>query len=120
VSVQKDDSVGLKLTFCSFSLFSAEMNAEGPKENLPFPITASYFLDNLAQPSDYLVEVDEVDFDAAQAELVPSVPMAELERYKRIRERFEAEAAKEEAKKKGVDVEEAAEAVEIDFSGDVE
>lgn len=83
-----------------------DMNKEGPKEGLPYPITASYFLDNLATPADYLVEVQEVDFDASQNELVPSVPMAELDRYERIRERFEAAAAADEAKKKGEIVEE--------------
>ncbi|KAI9034131.1 P-loop containing nucleoside triphosphate hydrolase protein [Hyaloraphidium curvatum] len=74
------------------------MNKAGPREGAPYPITPSYYLEHMAAPSDYLVEVQEVDFDAAQRELVPSVPMAELERYLRIRQRFETATAKKEEK----------------------
>jgi len=67
----------------------AELNAEGKQGNHAFPLTPQYYLDHMAGPADVLVEVQEVDFDGALSDLVPSVPTSELERYAQIRAKFD-------------------------------
>jgi peroxin-6 len=66
----------------------AALNAQGRQGNHPFPLTPQYYLDHMASPADVLVEVQEVDFDAALKDLVPSVPASELARYALIRDKF--------------------------------
>ncbi|TPX37218.1 hypothetical protein SmJEL517_g00992 [Synchytrium microbalum] len=66
----------------------AAMNASPQREH-PHPVTPAYFFDRIATPEDVTVMVDEEDFEAAQRELSPSVPMAELKRYEEVRKKFE-------------------------------
>lgn len=63
------------------------MNAN-PKPNLPQPVTSQYYLNHLASPEDTLVEVNQVDFEKALRELVPSVSEKELEYYRTVQMRF--------------------------------
>ncbi|KAJ3338453.1 peroxisomal assembly protein [Gonapodya sp. JEL0774] len=64
------------------------------KPSRPHPITPQYYLENMASPSQVQVEVIEDDFVSALDEMVPSVPMSELLRYERVREKFEGEQAR--------------------------
>ena len=53
------------------------------------PISTAAFFDHHASADDVDVLVTEVDFAAAQAELVPSVSATELAHYERVRASFE-------------------------------
>ncbi|RKP37465.1 P-loop containing nucleoside triphosphate hydrolase protein, partial [Dimargaris cristalligena] len=55
---------------------------------LPRPMTAQYFLEHLASEDDTNILVQEDDFIRALDELVPSVPMEEIRRYKQIQSKF--------------------------------
>ncbi|GAA5889484.1 hypothetical protein JCM5296_005959 [Sporobolomyces johnsonii] len=54
-------------------------------------LTPQYYLAEIATPAEIEVLVAQQDFEAALAELVPSVSVAELSHYKQVRERFSAE-----------------------------
>ncbi|GAA5959373.1 hypothetical protein JCM21900_000707 [Sporobolomyces salmonicolor] len=54
-------------------------------------LTPQYYLAEIATPPEIEVLVAQQDFEAALAELVPSVSLAELSHYKQVRERFSAE-----------------------------
>lgn len=66
-----------------------EWNQTGPHPGHPFPTTMPYFLDHVCDAELYKVEVCPVDFEEALAELQPSLSRQELERYERLREKFE-------------------------------
>ena len=67
----------------------AALNASGmPMPGHPFPLTPQYFLSEMAKPEDVEVQVSQEDFDAALAELQPSVSAAEMAHYAKIQERF--------------------------------
>ena len=58
----------------------AELNAK--QETGTAPITPQYYLAELAKPEEIQVLVSQRDFEAALAELVPSVSQAEMDHYK--------------------------------------
>ncbi|KXS14639.1 AAA-domain-containing protein [Gonapodya prolifera JEL478] len=67
---------------------------EDTRTRRPHPLTPQYYLENIASPVQVQVDVTEEDFLLALDELVPSVPMSELLRYERVREKFEGEQAR--------------------------
>ncbi|KAK9720075.1 peroxisomal assembly protein, variant 2 [Basidiobolus ranarum] len=61
----------------------------------PVPMTVQYYLDRLVKPEETEVLVQMVDFEKAQAELVPSVSPDELNHYKQVRAQFDNSMHKE-------------------------
>lgn len=54
----------------------------------PLPLTAQYYLDEMATPADMDVRVGRQDFESALHELVPSVSAQEMEHYRSVQARF--------------------------------
>lgn len=54
----------------------------------PVPLTTQYYLDEMTAPADLDVRVSRTDFEAALAELVPSVSAQEMEHYRSVQARF--------------------------------
>ena len=54
----------------------------------PHPVSAEYYLAELASAEDTAVQVSQEDFDRALLSLVPSVSQAEMEHYKQIQKHF--------------------------------
>ncbi|BGP27447.1 peroxisomal biogenesis factor 6 [Rhodotorula toruloides] len=70
----------------------AELNAQPPYSIGETPLlTPQYYLAEMATPAEIEVLVAQQDFDAALAELVPSVSQAEMQHYKTVQQRFSAE-----------------------------
>nr|GAT57587.1 predicted protein [Mycena chlorophos] len=57
-------------------------------EGHPYPLTAQYYLAELADKGDIEVLVSTEDFDRALASLEPSVSQSEMEHYARVQKRF--------------------------------
>lgn len=57
-------------------------------EKHPKPMTAPYYLSELASPEEINVRVNRRDFEEALRELVPSVSEAEMEHYRRVQGQF--------------------------------
>ncbi|CAE6428580.1 unnamed protein product [Rhizoctonia solani] len=66
----------------------AEINAAPPLPEHSYPMTAQYYLAELATPTETDVLVDQGDFERALAELVPSVSASELEHYREVQQKF--------------------------------
>jgi peroxin-6 len=66
----------------------AEINAAPPLPEHSYPMTAQYYLAELATPTETDVLVDQGDFERALAELVPSVSARELEHYREVQQKF--------------------------------
>ncbi|GAA6037672.1 hypothetical protein JCM8097_002278 [Rhodosporidiobolus ruineniae] len=67
----------------------AELNAQPPYSTGSAPLlTPQYYLAELAAPAEIEVLVSQVDFEAALAELVPSVSQAEMSHYRRVQQQF--------------------------------
>ena len=64
------------------------MNSEPGDHRHPHPMTADYYLAELASAEDMAVYVIQEDFDRALDSLVPSVSQAEMEHYRQIQQRF--------------------------------
>jgi len=62
-------------------------------------MTPQYYLAELAKPEEIAVLVSQVDFEAALAELVPSVSQAELSHYASVQARFANETINSTSKK---------------------
>ncbi|GAA5839198.1 hypothetical protein JCM9279_002624 [Rhodotorula babjevae] len=70
----------------------AELNKQPPYSTGAAPaLTPQYYLAELATPQEIEVLVAQQDFEAALAELVPSVSQAEMLHYKTVQSRFSAE-----------------------------
>ncbi|KWU43793.1 AAA-domain-containing protein [Rhodotorula sp. JG-1b] len=70
----------------------SELNAQPPYSTGAAPLlTPQYFLAEIATPAEINVLVAQQDFEAALAELVPSVSQAEMQHYKTVQQRFSAE-----------------------------
>ncbi|ORY46187.1 AAA-domain-containing protein, partial [Neocallimastix californiae] len=52
------------------------------------PITPAYYLENMAEESEKIVQVTKEDFQNALNELIPSVSEKDLEHYREIQQRF--------------------------------
>ena len=64
------------------------MNARPPYSEGTPPLTPQYYLAELATPAEVAVLVSQQDFEAALAELVPSVSQAEMAHYGRVQQQF--------------------------------
>ena len=56
-----------------------------PDHRHPHPVSAEYYLAELASAEDMAVHVSQEDFNRALDSLVPSVSQAEMEHYREIR-----------------------------------
>ena len=54
----------------------------------PHPVSAEYYLTELASAEDMAVHVSQEDFDRALDSLVPSVSREEMEHYRQIQKHF--------------------------------
>ena len=61
----------------------------------PHPVSAEYYLAELASAEDTTVHVSQEDFDRALDSLVPSVSQAEMEHYRQIQKHFSQGAVDE-------------------------
>ncbi|GAA5862060.1 hypothetical protein JCM3774_006155 [Rhodotorula dairenensis] len=69
-----------------------ELNGQPPYSTGAAPhLTPQYYLAEIATPAEINVLVAQQDFEAALAELVPSVSQAEMQHYKTVQQRFSAE-----------------------------
>lgn len=59
-----------------------------PDHRHPHPVSAEYYLAELASAEDVAVHVSQEDFDRALDSLVPSVSEAEMEHYRQIQKYF--------------------------------
>lgn len=64
------------------------MNANPAPDQPIFPMTAQYYLAELALPAETTVLVCMADFNAALCELVPSVTQSELDHYAHLQRQF--------------------------------
>lgn len=69
------------------------------------PLTPQYYLAELATPAEVAVLVSQRDFEAALAELVPSVSQAEMAHYGRVQQQFSGATMNSEEKMEGKRVE---------------
>ncbi|KAK4048422.1 peroxisomal assembly protein [Microbotryomycetes sp. JL201] len=74
-----------------------EFNKQPPYNEGP-ALTPQYYLAELATPAEIEVLVSQEDFEAALAELVPSVSQAEMQHYKLVQQRFSTETMNSEDK----------------------
>jgi len=83
----------------------AEWNSRDPEYGHPYPMTPQYYLAELAAPEDTDFLVSQRDFEAALAELVPSVTASEMEHYAAVQKKFARDTINSEANlgKKGKD-----------------
>jgi peroxin-6 len=66
-----------------------------PDNHHPHPVSAEYYLAELASAEDVAVRVSQEDFDRALDSLVPSVSQAEMEHYRQIQKHFSQGAVDE-------------------------
>ncbi|KAF8758335.1 AAA protein [Rhizoctonia solani] len=66
----------------------AEINAAPPLPEHSYPMTAQYYLAELATAAEIDVLVNQDDFERALSELVPSVSASELEHYREVQQKF--------------------------------
>ena len=82
------------------------MNSRPPYTTGTPHLAPQYNLAEMAQPAEVAVLVSQRDFEAALAELVPSVSQAEMEHYGRVQQQFSgatmnSDEKMEEKKSKG-------------------
>ncbi|GAA5940270.1 hypothetical protein JCM3775_004416 [Rhodotorula graminis] len=96
----------------------AELNAQPPYSTGAAPaLTPQYYLAELATPQEIEVLVAQQDFEAALAELVPSVSQAEMLHYKTVQSRFSAETLNSDDKLAAKEAEAAAAAAAASSAG---
>ncbi|KAJ7734916.1 AAA-domain-containing protein [Mycena maculata] len=66
----------------------AVLNSQPSADGHPRPLTAQYYLAELAEAEDIEVLVSHTDFERALANLVPSVSQSEMDHYAHIQQRF--------------------------------
>ncbi|QRV99956.1 AAA family ATPase [Ceratobasidium sp. AG-Ba] len=66
----------------------AEINAQPPLPEHAYPMTAQYYLAEIATPAETDVLVNADDFFKALDELIPSVSASELEHYREVQQKF--------------------------------
>jgi len=64
------------------------LNTQPEHHRHPHPVTAEYYIAELASAEDMAVHVSQEDFDRALDSLVPSVSQTEMEHYAQIQKRF--------------------------------
>ncbi|KAM0786124.1 hypothetical protein ACM66B_006934 [Microbotryomycetes sp. NB124-2] len=75
-----------------------ELNRQPPYSEGGPKLTPQYYLAEMATPAEIEVLVSQKDFEAALAELVPSVSQAEMQHYKLVQQRFSTETMNSEDK----------------------
>ncbi|KAL5635337.1 hypothetical protein ACGC1H_004207 [Rhizoctonia solani] len=79
-----------------------EINAEPPLPEHSYPMTAQYYLAELATPAETDVLVNGDDFERALGELVPSVSTSELEHYREVQQKFASSTINSVEKEPGI------------------
>lgn len=67
----------------------------------PYPLTAQYYLSEMATPQEIEVLVTQDDFDLALSNLRPSVSAGEMEHYRTIQKQFKSQSVVTDARGKG-------------------
>lgn len=65
-----------------------EINETPGKKNHPYPLTAQYYLAEMATAEEVEVKVGKGDFEAALRELTPSVSEQEMQHYREVQAKF--------------------------------
>ncbi|CAE6380702.1 unnamed protein product [Rhizoctonia solani] len=95
----------------------AEINAAPPLAEHSYPMTAQYYLTELATPTETDVLVNRDDFERALSELVPSVSASELEHYREVQQKFASStinSIEKEVSEESVDNEQEADLPKVD------
>ncbi|KAG8761406.1 peroxisomal assembly protein, partial [Ceratobasidium sp. 423] len=79
-----------------------EINAAPPLPEHSYPMTAQYYLAELATPAEVDVLVNRDDFERALSELIPSVSASELEHYREVQQKFASSTINSLEKEQGV------------------
>ncbi len=69
-----------------------KINATPGKKSHPHPLTAQYYLAEMATPEEIEVKVNRTDFERALRELTPSVSEQEMGHYREVQAKFSAPA----------------------------
>ncbi|KAJ1309501.1 hypothetical protein OPQ81_006276 [Rhizoctonia solani] len=80
----------------------AEINAAPPIPEHSYPMTAQYYLAELATPAEVDVFVNRDDFERALSELIPSVSASELEHYREVQQKFASSTINSVEKEQGI------------------
>ncbi|KAF8609951.1 AAA-domain-containing protein [Ceratobasidium sp. AG-I] len=91
-----------------------EVNAQPPLPEHAYPMTAQYYLAEMATPAETDVLVNSEDFFKALGELIPSVSASELEHYREVQQKF-ASSTINSAEKEAA-LEQSASVVEVEAS----
>ncbi len=73
-----------------------EINATPGKKSHPHPLTAQYYLAEMASAEEIEVKVNRRDFEFALKELTPSVSEQEMQHYREVQAKFSAPKKEEE------------------------
>ncbi|EST05947.1 ATPase, AAA-type, core [Kalmanozyma brasiliensis GHG001] len=76
------------------------INATSGKKTHPHPLTAQYYLAEMATKDEIEVKVNRQDFEKALQELTPSVSEQEMQHYREVQAKFSAPPKKEEVVEK--------------------
>ncbi|SJX66187.1 related to PEX6-peroxisomal assembly protein [Sporisorium reilianum f. sp. reilianum] len=68
----------------------AAINASDGEKSHPHPLTAQYYLAEMATPDEIEVKVNRADFENALRELTPSVSELEMQHYREVQAKFSA------------------------------
>lgn len=85
IGVLHSHALGLE---ANTDLLLASLNKESSQNGHPYPLTAQYYLAEMATSNDMDVLVSQKDFDRAFHDLVPSVSQSEMDHYRHIQRRF--------------------------------
>lgn len=77
-----------------------EINATPGKKSHPHPLTAQYYLAEMASAEEIEVKVNRRDFELALRELTPSVSEQEMQHYREVQAKFSAPKKEEEVASK--------------------
>ncbi|SNX82109.1 related to PEX6 - peroxisomal assembly protein [Melanopsichium pennsylvanicum] len=77
-----------------------EINATPGRKEHPHPLTAQYYLAEMASADEIEVKVNRRDFEAALRELTPSVSEQEMQHYREVQAKFSS-PKKDDAQEKG-------------------
>ncbi|KAJ9478835.1 Peroxisomal ATPase PEX6 [Pseudozyma hubeiensis] len=77
------------------------INEQGGKKDHPHPLTAQYYLAEMASKEEIEVKVGRRDFEGALRELTPSVSEQEMQHYREVQAKFSSPKKEDDKKKQG-------------------
>ncbi|GAC98613.1 hypothetical protein PHSY_006207 [Pseudozyma hubeiensis SY62] len=75
------------------------INEQGGKKDHPHPLTAQYYLAEMASKEEIEVKVGRKDFEGALRELTPSVSEQEMQHYREVQAKFSSPKKEDDTKK---------------------